>query len=93
MKIRIYENGVIKEEFTEEGFVCSVRCGDMNAYNIGEGRFSPCTTREIFVGGENVRIRITTSPDLADIMEIMKRFPGVKLVAVEKGNVKVEIEV
>ena len=93
MKIRIYENGVLREEFTEDGFVCGVRCGEINAFNIGEGRLSPCSAREISVGGENVRLRTTTSPDLADVMEIMKRFRGMKLVTIEKGNAKVEIEV
>ncbi len=93
MKIRIYENGVLKEEFTAEGFVCGVQCGEINAFNIGEGYFSPCHIREISVGGEKITIKITTSPDLADVMEIMKRFRGMKLVTVEKGNAKVEIEV
>ena len=93
MKIRIYENGDLRDEFSEEGFVCGVRCGEMNAFNIGEGRLSPCTAREFFVGGENVRVRTTTSPVLADVIEIMKRFRGMKLVTIEKGNAKVEVEV
>lgn len=92
MKIRIYENGVIREEFTEEGLVYSVRCGELNVINIGDGHFSPCTTREFSVGGETVRLKITVSPDLTGVMKIIKRFCGMKLITVEKGNAKVEIE-
>lgn len=93
MKIKIYENGVLTEEFFEEGFVCGVRCGEMNAFNIGEGGLSPCSTCEISVGGKAVRVKTTTSPDLSDVTEILKRFRGIKLVTIEEGNAKVEIEV
>ena len=93
MKIKIYENGVLKEEFTEDGFICCLNCGDINLINIGEGYFSHCHTREISVGGEKNRIKITASPNLADVMEILKRFRGMKLVTVEKGNAMLEMEV
>lgn len=93
MKIKIYENGILREEFYEDGFVFYVRHKDINILNIGDGRFSPCTTREISVGGENVRVRTTTSPDLAGVMGILKRFRGIKLVTIEKGSAKIEVEV
>lgn len=95
MKIRIYENGVLKEEIYEDGFVCGVRYREINAFNVGEGYFSPCHSREISVGGETLRFRVTTSPALADVMEIMKRFRGMKMVEVEimDGGAKIEIEV
>jgi hypothetical protein len=93
MKIKIYENGILREEFYEDGFVFYVRYKDINILNIGDGRFSPCTTREIYVGGDPIRLRITTSPDLADIMEIINRFDGLNVVSVENGNAKLEITV
>ena len=93
MKIKIYENGILREEFYEDGFVFYVRHKDINILNIGDGRFSPCTTREIYVGGDPIRLRTTTSPDLAGVMEILKRFRGIKLVTIEKGSAKIEVEV
>lgn len=93
MKIRIYENEVLKEEFAEEGFVCGVSCGEINAFNIGENELTPFITREISVGGENVRVRTTTSPELVGVMEILKHFRGIKLVTIEKGSAKIEVEV
>lgn len=95
MKIRIYEKGALREEIFEEGFVCGVRYGKINAFNVGEGYFSPCCSREILVGGKTLRFRITTSPALVEVMEIIKRFHGMKMLEVEvmDGSIKIEIEV
>ena len=93
MKIKIYENGALTEEIFENGFVCDVRYKDINILNIGDGNFSPCTIREISIGGESVRIRITTSPDVSDIMKIINRFDGMNMITVENENAKLEITV
>ena len=96
MKIKLYVDDVLKEEYIDDGFVILVKrknasfvdlCSDEKAI------VSPYYEKEYLLPNGNLYIiRISTSPVFQEASNIVKLFKGLKYVELCDGNAKLQIE-
>ena len=96
MKIKLYVDDVLKEEYIDDGFVILVKrknasfvdlCSDEKAI------VSPYYEKEYLLPNGNLYIiRISTSPVFQEASNIMKQFKGLKYIELCDGNAKLQIE-
>lgn len=99
MKIKVYSDGVLKEEILAEGFLNSVTvdgCGPINIFVIGwEGSevLAPYTVKELeLADGKVLKFRMSHSAIFDEAIEILKDFPCMNYCECELDTVKVEIQ-
>jgi len=96
MKIKLYLDDVLKEEFVEDGFAVLVKTKNVSVINLfsEEKAFvSPYYDKEYFLPNGNVcTIRISMAPVFQEAANNMKQFKGLKHVEICNGNAKLQIE-
>lgn len=95
MKIKLYVDGVLKDECVEEGFV--VHCGSekMSMLNLFSGKdiINPyCDKELVFPNGTSYKIRISKSPYFSEVCKIVKQYKGLTFVEICDGNAKLLID-
>ena len=99
MKIKVFHDACLKEEFSVEGFLNSIKLNEENSINFfmidGEDgeELSPYTVKEIELDDGNIlTLRISHSEVFSEAIEIIKKFKNLKICEVELGNISFEVE-
>ena len=96
MKIKLYVDDVLKEEFVEEGFAVLIKTKNVSIVNLFSEEktiVSPYYDKEYLLPNGNLyTIRISTSPIFLKAANIMKQFKGLKYVEICDGNTNIQIE-
>jgi len=96
MKIKLYVDDVLKEEYIDDGFVILVKRKNtsfVNLFSDEKAMVSPYYEKEYLLpNGSLYMIRISTSPVFQEAANIMKQFKGLKYVELCDGNAKLQIE-
>ena len=96
MKIKLYVDDVLKEEYIDDGFVILVKRKNtsfVNLFSDEKAIVSPYYEREYLLpNGSLYMIRISTSPVFQEAAHIVKQFRGLKYVELCDGNAKLQIE-
>lgn len=95
MKIKIYADGVLTEEYAEDGFILFLGTKTMTILNLFDAwRKIPCNQKEyLFPNGSLYQLKITTDPIFQEALDIMNEFKGLILIELCEGNVKLQVEV
>ena len=96
MKIKLYVDDVLKEEYIDDGFVILVKRKNtsfVNLFSDEKGIVSPYYEKEYLLPNGNLYIiRISTSPVFQEAANVVKQFKGLKYVELCDGNAKLQIE-
>lgn len=96
MKIKLYVDDVLKEEYIDDGFVILVKRKNtsfVNLFSDEKGMVSPYYEKEYLLpNGSIYMIRISTSPVFQEASNIVKQFKGLKYVELCDGNATLQIE-
>ena len=96
MKIKLYVDDVLKEEYIDDGFVILVKRKNtsfVNLFSDEKGMVSPYYEKEYLLpNGSLYMIRISTSPVFQEASNIVKQFKGLKYVELCDGNATLQIE-
>ena len=96
MKIKLYIDDVLKEEYIDDGFVILVKRKNtsfVNLFSDEKAMVSPYYEKEYLLpNGSLYIIRISTSPVFQEASNIVKQFKGLKYVELCDGNAKLQIE-
>ena len=95
MKIKIYADDVLTEEYEEEGFILFLGTKTMNILNLFDGwRKIPYDQKEyLFPNGSLYQLKITTDPNFQEVLNIMNEFKGLILIELCEGNEKLQVEI
>ncbi len=94
MKIKLYVDDVLKEEYVEDGFVAFLGTKKMSVINLLSGTdiILPYVDKKIlFPNGVLYTIRISTSPAFLEACNMMKQFKGL-FVEICDDNARLIIE-
>lgn len=96
MKIKLYIDDVLKEEYIDNGFVILVKRKNtsfVNLFSDEKAMVSPYYEKEYLLPNGNLYIiGISTSPVFQEAANIVKQFKGLKYVELCDGNAKLQIE-
>ena len=96
MKIKLYVDDVLKEEYIDDGFVILIKRKNtsfVNLFSDEKGIVSPYYEKEYLLPNGNLYIiRISTSPVFQEAANVVKQFKGLKYVELCDGNAKLQIE-
>ena len=99
MKINVFHDACLKEEFSFEGFLNSIKLNEENLINFfmigGEDgeELSPYTVKEIELDSGNVlTLRISHSEVFSEAIEIIKKYKNMKICEAELGNISFEVK-
>lgn len=96
MRIKLYVDGVLKEECVEEGFVILVKTKNTSFVNIfSDKKDIACPYYEkeyLFPNGNLYTLRVSTSPVFQKAAEIMKQFKGLNYVEICAENAMLQID-
>ena len=96
MKIKLYVDDVLKEEYIDDGFVILVKRKNtsfVNLFSDEKAIVSPYYEKEYLLPNGNLYIiGISTSSVFQEVANIVKQFKGLKYVELCDGNAKLQIE-
>ena len=95
MKIKIYADDVLTEEYEEDGFILFFGTKTMNILNLFDAwRKISCNQKEyLFPNGSLYQLKISTDPVFQEVLDIMNEFKGLILIELCEDNVKFQVEV